>query len=152
MTDRNLVEKDLSTRNPSSQMTRNKSAQNMWLTHPMYSMWNGRTSLSIKIQKLSLMTLELQFFTAVTAGFLSITPFKFGYLTVYFLVPIPLSWFSNYFFGGMAVCFRRRNGRINCLYWVLFIVFELGLIFVSVYCMLGLPSYFDLYLIVGVGT
>lgn len=72
-------------------------------------------------------------------------------LTVYVILPIFIGWFTNYIFGAIAVCFRKKSGSVNCFYWVFYIFVDLGLFVISVYCLYGLEYVFDMYLLFGVG-
>ena len=71
-------------------------------------------------------------------------------LTVYYIVPVVISWFSNYLFGSIAVCLRKEKEDVNCFYWIIYLLIHVSLWILTVWCMFGLDTRFDIYLLVGV--
>jgi hypothetical protein len=122
----------------------------MWLVYPFYSISSGGYKLTVQMQQVTLMLLQLQVLTTTTALFLSIRPFSFSMLTVYYITPIIVSWFTNYLFGAVAVCMRRGREDVNCCYWILYMLVHVSLWVLAVYAMFQLENRFGIYLLVGV--
>lgn len=79
------------------------------MVYPFYAILKTESGLSMQIQKVSLLLLQFQVYTTATAVLLSIKPFSFGLLTIYYLSPIVISWLTNYIFGPIALGFRKKD-------------------------------------------